>query len=76
MAASPESEDEEKELRRTVLETANIALQIRQRAEQKIRRANEVLEQRTRALVALESATIGPESARCDPIAKLRATNQ
>jgi PAS domain S-box-containing protein len=50
MAASPESEEEEKELRTTVRETANIALQIRQSAEQEIRRANEVLEQRTRAL--------------------------
>ena len=50
MAGSPESEDEEKELRTTVLETANIVLQIRQHAEQEIRRANEVLEQRTRAL--------------------------
>ena len=50
MAASPESDDEEKELRTTVLETANIVLQIRQRAEQEIRRANEILEQRTREL--------------------------
>ena len=50
MPDSPESEDEEKELRTTALETANIVFQIRQRAEQEIRRANEVLEQRTRAL--------------------------
>ena len=50
MAASPESDDEEKELRTTVLETASIVLQIRQRAEQEIRRANEILEQRTREL--------------------------
>ena len=50
MAGRPESEDEEKKLRTTVLETANIVLQIRQRAEQEIRRANEILEQRTRAL--------------------------
>jgi PAS domain S-box-containing protein len=50
MAGSPESEKEEKELRTTVLETANIVLQIRQRAEQEIRDANEILEQRTRAL--------------------------
>jgi hypothetical protein len=50
MAGSPESEDEEKELRPTALETANIVLQIRQHAEQEIQRANEVLEQRTRAL--------------------------
>jgi PAS domain S-box-containing protein len=49
MAGSPQSE-EEKELRITALETANIVLQIRQRAEQEIRRANEALEQRTRAL--------------------------
>jgi PAS domain S-box-containing protein len=49
MAGSPQS-DEEKELRTTVLETANIVFQIRQRAELEIRRANEVLEQRTRAL--------------------------
>jgi PAS domain S-box-containing protein len=50
MAGRPESEDEEKKLRTTVLETANIVFQIRQRAEQEIRRANEILEQRTRAL--------------------------
>jgi PAS domain S-box-containing protein len=50
MAGSPKSEDEEKEPRTTALETANIVLQIRQHAEQEIRRANEVLEQRTRAL--------------------------
>jgi PAS domain-containing protein len=50
MAGSPESEDEEKELRTTALETANIVLQIRQHAEQEIRRANEVLEHRTSAL--------------------------
>ena len=49
MAGSPQSE-EEKELRITALETTNIVLQIRQRAEQEIRRANEDLEQRTRAL--------------------------
>jgi PAS domain-containing protein len=47
MAGSP---DEEKALRTTVLETANIVVQIRQRAEQEIRRANEILEQQTRAL--------------------------
>src|SRR5580704_1820277 len=50
MAASPGSDDEEKELRTTVLETASIVLQTRQRAEQEIRRANEILEQRTREL--------------------------
>jgi PAS domain S-box-containing protein len=50
MTDSPEFEGEEKELRTTALETANIVLQIRQRAELEIRRANEVLEQRTRAL--------------------------
>jgi PAS domain S-box-containing protein len=50
MAASPESDDEEKELRTTVPETASIVLQIRQRAEQEIRQANEILEQRTREL--------------------------
>jgi PAS domain-containing protein len=50
MAASPKSDDEEKELRTTVLETASIVLQIRQRAEQEILRANEILEQRTREL--------------------------
>ena len=50
MADSPESEEEEKQLRATVLETATTVLQIRQRAEQEIRRTNEVLEQRTREL--------------------------
>ena len=50
MADNPEHEHEEKELRTTALETASIVLQIRQRAEQEILRANEVLEQRTKAL--------------------------
>ncbi|MGA8657556.1 MAG: PAS domain S-box protein [Chthoniobacterales bacterium] len=45
-----ESEDETKKLRSAVLETATSVLQIRQRAEQEIRRANEVLERRTREL--------------------------
>jgi len=50
MADNPEHDHEEKELRTTALETASIVLQIRQRAEQEILRANEVLEQRTKAL--------------------------
>jgi PAS domain S-box-containing protein len=50
MADRAESEDETKELRSTVLETATSVLQIRQRAEQEIRRTNEVLERRTREL--------------------------
>jgi PAS domain S-box-containing protein len=45
-----ESEDETNQLRSAVLKTATSVLQIRQRAEQEIRRANEVLEQRTREL--------------------------
>jgi hypothetical protein len=45
MADNPEDDHEEKELRTAALETASIVLQIRQRAEQEIRRANEVLEQ-------------------------------
>src|SRR5271165_6931444 len=45
-----ESEDETKQLLSTVLETATDILQIRQRAEQEIRRTNEVLELRTRKL--------------------------
>ena len=52
MADRPESEswDETKQLRATLLETATSILQIRQRAEQEIRRTNEILEQRSREL--------------------------
>ena len=50
MADSPESENETKQLQATTLETATTVLQIRQRAEQEIRRTNEILEQRTREL--------------------------
>ena len=50
MADGMESEDETKQLLSTVLETATDILQIRQRAEQEIRRTNEVLELRTRKL--------------------------
>ena len=50
MADRIESEDETKQLRSSGLETATSILQIRQRAEQEIRRTNEVLEQRTREL--------------------------
>jgi PAS domain S-box-containing protein len=50
MAYSDESEEETKQLRATALETATTVLQIRLRAEQEIRRANEVLEKRTKEL--------------------------
>ncbi len=50
MADSGQPEEETKRLRATLLETAATVLQIRQHAEQEIRRANEVLEQRTREL--------------------------
>jgi PAS domain S-box-containing protein len=50
MADRPETGDETKQLRSTLLETAASILQIRQRAEQEIRRTNEILEQRTREL--------------------------
>ena len=50
MADGMESEDETKQLPSTVLETATDILQIRQRAEQEIRRTQEVLELRTRKL--------------------------
>src|SRR5271165_5302711 len=50
MADGMESEDETKQLLSTVLETATDILQIRQRAEQEIRRTNEVLELSTRKL--------------------------
>ena len=50
MANRVESEDETEELRSTLLQTATSVLQIRQRAEQEIRRAKEALEQRTREL--------------------------
>jgi PAS domain S-box-containing protein len=67
MGDRAESEDELKELRSTVLETATSVLQIRQRAEREIRRTNEALEQRTRELAqalvvmraTLESTTDG-----------------
>ena len=50
MANRVESEDEPEELRSALLQTATSVLQIRQRAEQEIRRAKEALEQRTREL--------------------------
>jgi PAS domain S-box-containing protein len=50
MANRAESEGETGELRSTLLQTATSVLQIRQRAEQEIRRAKEALEQRTREL--------------------------
>jgi predicted NBD/HSP70 family sugar kinase len=50
MADKAEPEDETAQLRSTLLETAASVLQVRQRAEQEIRRTNEVLEQRTREL--------------------------
>ena len=50
MANRVESEDETEELRSAVLQTATSVLQIRQRAEQGLRRAKEALEQRTREL--------------------------
>jgi PAS domain S-box-containing protein len=67
MVDKTESEDESKQLRATLLETATTVLQIRQRAEQEIRRTNEILEERTRELAqalmimraTLESTTDG-----------------
>jgi len=50
MADRAEPQDETEQLRSTLLETAASVLQVRQRAEQEIRRTNEVLEQRTREL--------------------------
>jgi PAS domain S-box-containing protein len=50
MADSLESEREAKQLRTPVLETASTIFQIRQQAEQDIRRANELLEERTKEL--------------------------
>jgi PAS domain S-box-containing protein len=50
MANSGESEQENKMLRASALETENAIFQIRLRAEQEIRQANEILEQRTREL--------------------------
>ena len=50
MADSDESQEETKRLRTTAWETATTVLQIRQRAEQEIRRTNEMLEKRTREL--------------------------
>ena len=50
MADRAESEDEALQHRKVALETAASILQIRQRAEQEIRRANEILQRRTREL--------------------------
>jgi PAS domain S-box-containing protein len=50
MADRVETEDETQRLRSAALETASGILQIRQRAEQEIRRANEILDLRTREL--------------------------
>jgi len=50
MAPKVEPEDETTQLRSSLLETAASILQIRQRAEQEIRRTNEILEARTREL--------------------------
>jgi PAS domain-containing protein len=50
MADRSESEDETVQLRRVALETATNILQIRQRAEQEIRRANEILQRRSKEL--------------------------
>jgi PAS domain S-box-containing protein len=50
MAKSVESEEETEELRSAVLQTATSILQIRQRAELEIRRANEALELRSKEL--------------------------
>src|ERR1700760_1997673 len=50
MADRGESEEETQKLRASVLETANAIFQIRLQAEQEVRRANEILEQRTREL--------------------------
>jgi PAS domain S-box-containing protein len=50
MANSGESEEEIKTPQASALETETAILQIRQRAEQEVRRANEILEQRTREL--------------------------
>ncbi|MEA3146254.1 MAG: hypothetical protein QOI53_1732 [Verrucomicrobiota bacterium] len=50
MAPKVEPEDETNQLRSSLLETATSILQIRQRAEQEIRRTNEILEGRTREL--------------------------
>jgi PAS domain S-box-containing protein len=50
MADRAESEDETVQLRKVALETATSILQIRQRAEQEIHRANEILQRRTKEL--------------------------
>ncbi|HEV3211723.1 MAG TPA: hypothetical protein VGY91_15810 [Chthoniobacterales bacterium] len=50
MAEKAQSDDETRELRATVPRTATSAPQLWERAEQEIRRSNEVLERRTREL--------------------------
>ena len=50
MANKVQSEGETEEIRSSVLQTASSILQIRQRADQEIRRTNEALEQRTKEL--------------------------
>ena len=67
MADSGESEEENEKLRASVLETANAIFQIRLRAEQEVRRANEILEERTRelsrALVVMRATLESTETA-------------
>jgi PAS domain S-box-containing protein len=56
-----EAKDESNELRATVLQTAKSLVQVRQRAEEDMRRANEVLERRTKELaktLAIMRATL------------------
>lgn len=55
MESRGESEDETEEIRSSVLPTATSVLQVQQRAEQDIRRANDVLEKRTRQLAQVET---------------------
>jgi len=60
MADNLKSEEEAKQLRTTALEAATTVFEIRQQAEQEIRRTNEVLKQRTKelaqALVVMRAA--------------------
>ena len=58
-----QSEGETEQIRSSVLQTASSILQIRQRADQELRRANEALDQRTKELaqaLVIMRATLEP----------------
>jgi PAS domain S-box-containing protein len=79
MADKAESEDETLQLRKVALESATSILLIRQRADQEIRRANEILQRRTRelaqALVIMRATLDSTTDAILVTDEKVRVTN-